>query len=147
MDLFVAFALMCRLFLQTYNNITSLLQPEIKKAATDDLLDLASTKKAAAVVSTASAGAASKPKTSFGGYVPPTPPVRKRLTRQSPGPDLRKTKYLPAPQSTGPDNVSVLWVNDVFQWLYNDLVILNELLQVWIQSLNEYSRKSVAEVR
>ncbi|KAF5296175.1 hypothetical protein FQA39_LY12629 [Lamprigera yunnana] len=80
-----------------------------------------------------------------GGYVPPTPPVRKRLTRQSPGPDLRKTKFVPAPQCTGPDNISVLWVNDVFQWLYNDLVIVNELLNVWIQFLNDYSKKSVTE--
>lgn len=80
-----------------------------------------------------------------GGYVPPTPPVRKRLIRQSPGPDLRKTKFLPAPQCTGADNISVLWVNDVFQWLYNDLVIVNELLNVWIQFLNDYSKKSVAE--
>uniref|UniRef100_A0A1Y1KUN5 Phorbol-ester/DAG-type domain-containing protein n=1 Tax=Photinus pyralis TaxID=7054 RepID=A0A1Y1KUN5_PHOPY len=75
----------------------------------------------------------------------PTPPVRKRLTRQSPGPDLRKAKFIPAPQCTGPDNVSVLWVNDVFQWLYNDLVIVNELLNVWIQFLNDYSKKSVTE--
>ncbi|KAF5297382.1 hypothetical protein FQR65_LT01313 [Abscondita terminalis] len=79
------------------------------------------------------------------GYVPPTPPVRKRLTRQSPGPDLRKAKFVPAPQCTGADNVSVLWVNDVFQWLYNDLVIVNELLNVWIQFLNDYSKKAVTE--
>lgn len=82
-----------------------------------------------------------------GGYVPPTPPVRKRLTRQSPGPELnRKPKYIPAPQCTGADNVSVLWVNDVFQWLYNDLVIVNELLSVWVQSLNDYSKKAASEV-
>lgn len=81
-----------------------------------------------------------------GGYVPPTPPVRKRLTRQSPAPDLKKTKYVPAPQCTGADNICVLWVNDVFQWLYNDLVIVNELLSLWIQSLNDYTKKSVAEV-
>lgn len=80
------------------------------------------------------------------GYVPPTPPVRKRITRQSPGPDLKKTKYIPAPQCTGADNISVLWVNDVFQWLYNDLVIVNELLNVWIQYLNDYSKKISAEV-
>lgn len=78
--------------------------------------------------------------------VPATPPVRRRLTRQSPGPDLKKSKYIPAPQCTGADNVSVLWINDVFQWLYNDLVIVNEILQVWIQSLNDYCRKSDVEV-
>lgn len=81
-----------------------------------------------------------------GGYVPPTPPVRKRLTRQSPAPEARKPKFVPAPQCTGPDNVCVLWVNDVLQWLYNDFVIVNELLGVWIAALNEYTKKSVAEV-
>lgn len=79
-------------------------------------------------------------------YVSPTPPVRKRLTRQSPAPDLKRTRYIPAPQCTGADNICVLWVNDVFQWLYNDLVIVNELLSVWIQNLNDYTKKSVAEV-
>ncbi|KAK5640133.1 hypothetical protein RI129_010944 [Pyrocoelia pectoralis] len=85
------------------------------------------------------------PKSVGGKSAAPTPPVRKRLTRQSPGPDLRKSKFIPAPQCTGPDNISVLWVNDVFQWLYNDLVIVNELLNVWIQFLNDYSKKSVTE--
>lgn len=82
------------------------------------------------------------------GYVPPTPPVRKRITRQSPGPDLnRKLKYVPAPQCTGPDNVSVLWVNDFFQWLYNDLEVVNELIGVWIRNLNGYAQKASNEVR
>ncbi|XP_057672018.1 phospholipid transfer protein C2CD2L isoform X1 [Diorhabda carinulata] len=79
------------------------------------------------------------------GYVAPTPPVRKRLTRQSPAPESRKPRFIPAPQCTGPDNVCVLWVNDVFQWLYNDFVIVNELLGVWIAALNEYTKKSGAE--
>ncbi|XP_076264236.1 uncharacterized protein LOC143198732 isoform X4 [Rhynchophorus ferrugineus] len=80
-----------------------------------------------------------------GAFVPPTPPVRRRMTRQSPAPEAHKPRYLPAPQATGPDNVVVLWVNDVLQWLYNDLVIVNELVQVWIQSLNDYNKKSVTE--
>lgn len=83
------------------------------------------------------------------GGVPATPPVRRRLTRQSPGPGpehLKKSKYVPAPQCTGADNISVLWVNDVFQWLYNDLVIVNEIFQVWILSLNEFCKKCDAEV-
>lgn len=80
-----------------------------------------------------------------GAYVPPTPPVRKRLTRQSPAPEVRKPRFVPAPQCTGPDNVCVLWVNDVLQWLYNDFVIVNELIGVWIQALNEHTKKSGAE--
>ena len=81
-----------------------------------------------------------------GKTVPATPPVRKRLTRQSPAPDLKKTKYIPAPQCTGPDNISVLWVNDVFQWLFNDRAVIEELIQVWINSLNAFCKKSDAEV-
>ncbi|XP_022904296.2 uncharacterized protein [Onthophagus taurus] len=83
---------------------------------------------------------------SKGGAVPSTPTARRRLTRQSPAPaDLKKTRYIPAPMCTGADNVSVLWINDVFQWLYSDMVIVNELLQVWIQSLNEFCTRSDIE--
>lgn len=106
-----------------------------------DVVDARGVKKSVSVASSIASKAAKS-----GGYVPPTPPVRKRLTRQSPAPDLKKTKYVPAPQCTGADNICVLWVNDVFQWLYNDLVIVNELLSLWIQSLNDYTKKSVAEV-
>ncbi|XP_050315110.1 C2 domain-containing protein 2 isoform X2 [Anthonomus grandis grandis] len=81
-----------------------------------------------------------------GAFVPPTPPVRRRLTRQSPAPEAgRKGRYVAAPQCTGPDNVVVLWVNDVFQWLYSDFVIVNEMLQVWLGAVNEYAKRSVAE--
>lgn len=109
--------------------------PVVKSASSGALVD-GETKKTVPVL-----------KSGGGGYVPPTPPIRKRLTRQSPAPEVRKAKFIPAPTCTGPDNVCVLWVNDVLQWLYNDFVIVNELLAVWIQSLNEYTKKSVAEVR
>nr|CAH7745454.1 unnamed protein product [Callosobruchus chinensis] len=83
---------------------------------------------------------------SKGGYVPPTPPTRKRLVRQSPAPEPgRKSKYTLAPRCTGPDGEVVQWVNEVFQWLYNDAVIASELLSIWISSLNEYTKKSVTE--
>lgn len=81
-----------------------------------------------------------------GSYVPPQAPLRKRLSRKSPVPDFKKTQYIPAPQCTGADNIAVLWVNDIFQWLYNDLVIVNELLAVWLQSMNEFSKQTVDEV-
>lgn len=42
--------------------------------------------------------------------------------------------------------VSVTWTSQVFRWLYTDLVIVNELLHSWVQSMNEYSKKSVEEV-
>lgn len=106
-------------------------------AKTTDNVDAVSSKKIAPPPSKGAAG---------GGYVPPTPPVRKRITRQSPAPEVRKQKYVPAPTCTGPDNVCVLWVNDVLQWLYSDFVIVNELLAVWIHELNEFARKSSEEV-
>ncbi|XP_049775583.1 phospholipid transfer protein C2CD2L isoform X1 [Schistocerca cancellata] len=81
--------------------------------------------------------------------VPPTPPVRKRLSTKkgsgaaSAGP-LRPS-VAPPPIATGPDSECVQWVNDIFYWLYTDLVIVNEILNVWIHSLNEFCKKSVAE--
>lgn len=86
-----------------------------------------------------------------GKYVPPTPPVRKRLGSKSGrpvGPAKPKSSTLihPPPTATGPDSECVKWVNELFAWLYSDLVIVNELLNLWIQSLNEFTKKSVAEV-
>uniref|UniRef100_A0A0K8SUS5 C2 domain-containing protein 2 n=2 Tax=Lygus hesperus TaxID=30085 RepID=A0A0K8SUS5_LYGHE len=82
-------------------------------------------------------------------YVPPTPPTRKRLgsVRSSPGPVVRSkpANYVPPPTATGSESVSVKWVNDLFSWLYSDLVVVNEALAVWIASLNEFTKKSVAE--
>ncbi|KAG5882174.1 hypothetical protein JTB14_002897 [Gonioctena quinquepunctata] len=111
-------------------------------AKTTDSVDVGEAKGVKKVAPVSAAAAAAK---SSGTYVPPTPPVRKRLTRQSPAHEVKKPRYIPAPQCTGPDNVCVLWVNDVFQWMYNDFVIVNELLGVWIQALNDYSKKSVTE--
>lgn len=89
---------------------------------------------------------------SGGAYVPPTPPVRKRIgsTKRgsSVGPVKNSSKLSPVslpPPATGPDPEAVHWVNQVFAWLYSDPVTLNELLGVWVQSLNELTRKSVAE--
>ncbi|XP_037914242.1 uncharacterized protein LOC119653574 isoform X7 [Hermetia illucens] len=76
------------------------------------------------------------------GYVPPTPPIRKRLTRKSPGPELRKSRSIVPPSNVvGPETTSVTWTSQVFRWLYSDLVIINELLNVWVQTLNEYTKK------
>ncbi|XP_048488243.1 uncharacterized protein LOC105393438 isoform X3 [Plutella xylostella] len=89
----------------------------------------------------------SKPKGT--GFVPPTPPNKRRLGRMSPGPEtiinLKKHQSLIVPTCTGPDPPSVQWVNDLLTWLYNDLVITNELVQQWIVSMNEFSKKSVEE--
>ncbi|XP_046675377.1 uncharacterized protein LOC124364163 isoform X5 [Homalodisca vitripennis] len=91
-------------------------------------------------------------KSSGGGkYVPPTPPSRKRLGSRSGrpvvGPAKPKSTNLihPPPTATGPESESVKWVNELFFWLYSDLVIVNELLSVWIQSLNDFTKKSVDE--
>lgn len=93
-------------------------------------------------------------KSSSGGgkYVPPTPPSRKRLGSRSGkpvvGPVKQKTTTLvhPPPLATGAESESVKWVNELLYWLYSDQVIINELLNVWIQTLNDYTKKSVDEV-
>ncbi|CAH0718598.1 unnamed protein product, partial [Brenthis ino] len=83
------------------------------------------------------------------GFVPATPPVnKKRLGRMSPGPEqlsLKKHQSIIIPTCTGADAPSVQWVNELLTWLYNDLVIVNELVQQWIVSMNEFSKKSVEE--
>ncbi|XP_014248065.1 uncharacterized protein LOC106665824 isoform X4 [Cimex lectularius] len=86
-----------------------------------------------------------------GKYVPPTPPTRKRLGSKSGRPTggpvkpKQSTAVHPPPTATGPESESVKWVNDLFNWLYSDLVVVNELLTIWILSLNEFTKKSVAE--
>lgn len=93
-------------------------------------------------------------KSSGGGgkYVPPTPPSRKRLGSRAGkpvvGPVKPKSTVLvhPPPVATGAESESVKWVNELFYWLYSDLLIVNELLNVWIQTLNDYTKKSVDEV-
>lgn len=90
--------------------------------------------------------AAFKPKPAS--HVPATPPTKRRHGRMSPGPEqisLKKHQSIVVPTCTGSDAPSVQWVNDLLLWLYNDLVIVNELIQQWIVSMNEFSKKSVEE--
>ncbi|KAF4518687.1 hypothetical protein B566_EDAN002722 [Ephemera danica] len=97
--------------------------------------------------------------------VPPTPPIRRRVSKKvSPGPAPglgggsrplqsaaspttggRPASLIYAPQATGPDVESVKWVNRVFQWLYSDLVVVSEVIGVWIQALNDFTKKAVTE--
>lgn len=85
-----------------------------------------------------------------GGYVPPTPPIRKRLSRKTTGALIspsRSSKALHLPTATGADAEAVRWVNELIVWLHYDLVILNELLATWVVSLNDFTAGSTDEVR
>ncbi|XP_057324078.1 uncharacterized protein LOC130666812 isoform X2 [Microplitis mediator] len=96
----------------------------------------------------AGAGAGGSSGAGGGGYVPPTPPTRKRLTRKTSGPLIspaRSSRALHLPAATGADAEAVRWVNELVIWLHSDLVILNELLAVWVTSLNEFVASSVDE--
>ncbi|XP_026324661.1 uncharacterized protein LOC113233693 isoform X4 [Hyposmocoma kahamanoa] len=89
-----------------------------------------------------------KPPVKASGFVPATPPNKKRIGRMSPGPEqinIKKHQSIIVPTCTGPDAPSVQWVNELLTWLYNDLVIVNEIVQLWIVSMNEFSKKSVEE--
>uniref|UniRef100_A0A336MSA0 CSON005932 protein n=1 Tax=Culicoides sonorensis TaxID=179676 RepID=A0A336MSA0_CULSO len=68
--------------------------------------------------------------------------ARKRLTRKSPGPEIRsKNRYTPIPQNImGEDPSSTTWATRTFRWLYSDLTIVNELLQTWTVAVNDYIR-------
>ncbi|XP_050490515.1 uncharacterized protein LOC126873549 isoform X2 [Bombus huntii] len=81
-------------------------------------------------------------------YVPPTPPVRKRLTRKSSGvliSPARSSKSLNLPTATGADPDAVRWVNEIIVWLYSDPAILDQLLAAWVASLNDFTSNSVDE--
>ncbi|XP_011869550.1 PREDICTED: uncharacterized protein LOC105562960 isoform X3 [Vollenhovia emeryi] len=83
-----------------------------------------------------------------GGYVPPTPPIRKRLTRKTSGALIspsRSSRALHLPTATGADVEAVRWVNELIVWLHYDLVILNELLATWVVSLNHFTAGSTDE--
>ncbi|XP_077260262.1 uncharacterized protein LOC143896333 isoform X2 [Temnothorax americanus] len=83
-----------------------------------------------------------------GGYVPPTPPIRKRLTRKTSGALVspsRSSRALHLPTATGADAEAVRWVNELIVWLHHDLVILNELLATWVVSLNDFTAGSTDE--
>lgn len=83
------------------------------------------------------------------GYVPPTPPVRKRLTRKTSGPlvsPARSSRALHLPTATGADAEAVRWVNELIVWLHSDLSVLNELLVSWVISLNDFLATAVDEV-
>ncbi|EGI62210.1 PREDICTED: uncharacterized protein LOC105149284 isoform X3 [Acromyrmex echinatior] len=82
------------------------------------------------------------------GYVPPTPPIRKRLTRKTSGALIspsRSSRALHLPTATGADVEAVRWVNELIVWLHHDLVILNELLATWVVSLNDFTVGSTDE--
>lgn len=83
--------------------------------------------------------------------VPASPQVRRRLGSKSgrTTPTLTRSRSLQSlsvPTATGPEAESVRWVNQLFQWLYSDMMVVNELLNVWIVALNETMKPSVAEV-
>ncbi|KAL6259427.1 hypothetical protein P5V15_009349 [Pogonomyrmex californicus] len=83
-----------------------------------------------------------------GGYVPPTPPIRKRLIRKTSGALIspsRSSRALHLPTATGADAEAVRWVNELIVWLHHDLVILNELLATWVVSLNDFTAGSTDE--
>jgi hypothetical protein len=70
--------------------------------------------------------------------------VRKRLSRvsASPGPELKQTKSarrnMTSPENiNGVDETIVFWINQVFKWLYSDLVIVNDLLFGFISAVNQ----------
>lgn len=95
-------------------------------------------------------GSGTSATTPSGSYVPPTPPVRKRLTARKTSGALispaRSSRSLHLPTATGADPDAVRWVNEVIVWLYSDPAILDELLAVWVGSLNDFTANSFEEV-
>lgn len=71
--------------------------------------------------------------------------ARKRLSRKSPGPELRtRSRHTPIPQNImGEDSSNITWVTRTFRWLYSDLTIVNELLQTWTVAVNDFIRSEL----
>lgn len=86
-----------------------------------------------------------------GKFVPPTPPLRKRLSTKKGSaliPAVSRTPtQIPSLSITGPDFECVQWVNELYMWIYSNSDIANEILNVWLQTLNDYMKNSTDEVR
>uniref|UniRef100_A0ABD2W6J6 C2 domain-containing protein n=1 Tax=Trichogramma kaykai TaxID=54128 RepID=A0ABD2W6J6_9HYME len=102
-------------------------------------------------LSPAGSGYLGVPGSSSGGYVSPTPPLRKRVTRKnsgvlpSPQRGAAAARSMMLPHATGADHEAVRWTNEMIYWLHTDLVVLDELLAVWVDSLNDFVASSIAE--
>ncbi|CAB0036785.1 unnamed protein product [Trichogramma brassicae] len=102
-------------------------------------------------LSPAGSGYLGIPGSSSGGYVSPTPPLRKRVTRKnsgvlpSPQRGAAAARSMMLPHATGADHEAVRWTNEMIYWLHTDLVVLDELLAVWVDSLNDFVASSIAE--
>lgn len=87
---------------------------------------------------------------SGGKFVPPTPPLRKRLsTKKGSGPAVsgsRTLAHIIPPSAAGPDSECVHWINELFTWLYSNSDAVDDVFNVWLQCLNDYTKKSVVEV-
>ncbi|KAJ8681313.1 hypothetical protein QAD02_017100 [Eretmocerus hayati] len=57
----------------------------------------------------------------------------------------RSSRSLQVASATGPDPDAVRWTNEMLYWLHADLIVLDELLAVWVDSLNDFVATSVAE--
>ncbi|KAJ2943187.1 hypothetical protein O0L34_g18898 [Tuta absoluta] len=123
-------------------------EPVVKKSTANEIINSADT----ILATTAKVKSASfnhKGPSKPSGFVPASPASKRRLGRMSPGPEQlshKKHQSIIVPTCTGADAASVQWVNDLLTWLYNDLVIVSELVQQWIVSMNEFAKKSVEEV-
>lgn len=65
------------------------------------------------------------PRSGSGGFVPSTPTLRKRLSRKSPGPELKTKRQTVAPPSNvvGPDTVSnfnVNYLHTLLEFIFGD---------------------------
>ncbi|EEB15891.1 conserved hypothetical protein [Pediculus humanus corporis] len=84
-----------------------------------------------------------------GKFVPPTPPLRKRLSTKKGSaliPAVSRTPtQIPSLSITGPDFECVQWVNELYMWIYSNSDIANEILNVWLQTLNDYMKNSTDE--
>lgn len=84
-----------------------------------------------------------------GNYKSTTLSSRKRLTKKNSGPPFTSVRNIKAslPQATGPDSEIVSWINKLIIWLHEDTKVKDELLEVWINSMNDFVAPAIGEVK
>lgn len=88
--------------------------------------------------------------------VPAAAAANRAFSHDQPLPAHHGHRPLVPPKATGNEPDAVRWTNDVFKWLYNvaagggagagEPSVVDYLFGEWIAALNEYTKKSFAEV-
>ncbi|XP_037069486.1 uncharacterized protein LOC119090852 isoform X2 [Pollicipes pollicipes] len=82
---------------------------------------------------------------SFISRVQSSVPFKQAVAHRGRSPSPTKPVKIPyvsgAPVANGPDEDSVLWVNNVINWIYGKAEVRNSISQAWLAALNDHATK------